>query len=461
MTKKNLRKDSVPLREQMAYLECINGAWISLKDTLGPALLKKRSISATSFYWLLNNTIPSALLHYGIVFKANNSGKQYYEALPFAYIEFACKDRKNYKRALLTKLDKYVKMAKENHSLLNILLENCRSCDEATNEGGIIGRLADLMKNSQNIDISIKKALHFFASRMDERATSIRENFAHPKSHCSSFVGRKIDNVLAHTKEILVEICDALLSERKEEIIYVVDKEKRQCKKMSCICFYSKALTGDATIQLCSHLHCSPSFSFYSSSPPTATTCMICKTSLTSENAVYWACGCNFCRACNPTKCRCTVALRKFMDVTRDSISEIYKRKLIDTKQAPEISQDERNLQNADDQNDEGRDDDDLDAPTNHITALNDNCQRVIQRDIVSFENEVPAAALPPPAASFPLNGKQLQFYKKGQLNDEINKFSYESVRKFNNNNHATYMLDKEGLIVLLYNLLKDKEPLI
>ena len=78
MTGKSLKPGRVPLREQMAYLETINAAWLFLEDTMGPSLLRKRSRTATSFYWLLNNTIPSAILHYGVIFKTDSGQNHKY-----------------------------------------------------------------------------------------------------------------------------------------------------------------------------------------------------------------------------------------------------------------------------------------------------------------------------------------------------------------------------------------------
>jgi len=454
MTRKHLKKDRVPLREQMAYLECINGAWLFLKNLMGPALLKKRSISSTAFYWLLNNTIPSALLHYSVVFKDPSSGKAYYDALPFAYIEFACKNRKNYKRALLHKLDKYVKLTKLDHPLLKIIRDKCSYCDEATNEGGIIGRLATVMKQSQNINVSINKAYRYFAGRMEDNALSIIDNFAQTTSHCSSFFGRKIDVVLSHTTDVIIDICNALLTEHKDEIKFVVEKEKRCCKKITCVCFHSKALTGDDTLQLCTHLHCSPSFSFYPSSPPTSQKCMACHKDITPNNTDFWACGCNFCTDCNVSKCRCHKALQEFITSTQDSMRDVYGRKLKGSELTDDAKGEGREEKAGNNDNEQYIDTDIQDIPVKQMATLKSECEIVIKRDSVYFENIIPEAALPPPASLQQINGKALHNHTKDELKNEINKYSIEKVKT--HSSKAIYAMKKEELEELLYKLIND-----
>jgi len=103
---------------------------------------------------------------------------------------------------------------------------------------------------------------------MEESATSLVEEIGTTLTHSSSLFGRKIDVVLSYTIEVLIDVCECLLNETANDIKFV-EKGKKECKKSGCISFISCALTGSATDQLCTHVHCSPSFSFYSSSPPT------------------------------------------------------------------------------------------------------------------------------------------------------------------------------------------------
>lgn len=444
---KTLKKNRIPLREQMAFLEVINAGWLFLRDKLGPRLLRKRSITACSFYWLLENTIPSALLHYGVVLKSG-TGTDYYEGLLYAYIEFALKDRRNYKKALLQKIETYQTLLATDHVLLKILRDACRFCDEATNEGGIIGRLADIMKLSLNVDIAINKAYVEFASRMENNTLSLLECLSKKSGHACSFFGRNVDIILPVTINVILDTCERLINENIGDIQYI-KKEAKECNRYNCISFKSKALTGGDTI-LCSHLHGAPSFAFYPASPPTVFQCMKCLQSC-GNNPCYFACGCNFCDGCgkDPSlKCRCSDALNQFITTTKNSMkAEMSKQ--INLKET--VVEADANG-GGDDMEDNINPNEVLDAKPKQMATLDSECDIVAQILITNSENTIPADALPSPSFSFLHNGRELQSYLVQALKDEISKFPAETITKYTK--EKLYKLNKENLITLLHQLL-------
>jgi len=299
------RSATLPIKEAMSFLEVIGAAWLYLRGFLAPILRKKRTISACSFLYWLDNTVPLSLYMYEIIIK-NSDFEGYLTGLAFSYQEVLLRDRKNYKKALLYLLNMILLFLREDHPALSLLRNNLCSVDEAKNEGGIISRLAHLMKSSLDTEQSINKSLRFFAARMNEDCDDLKEKLGSKNSHQSGLFSNQIDNIFSHAVEMMLDIFDALMKEQSSDIQFFFGSE-RVCKKKGdlCVTFVSKAMFNE---KLCIHTHASPSFALFPMNFPVPNHCIGCNASINVDTAVNWLCGCSFCRNCNPLTCRCMSA---------------------------------------------------------------------------------------------------------------------------------------------------------
>lgn len=241
ITGKNLLEGRVPLRDQMQYMELFTGIWLYIRSSVKRKLLEKGTPTARSFVWAMETTIPVGVLHYGVVFKINRWDRaassqlnaEYFNGLAFSYTEVAQRDRRNYKKGLLNKLNQYLHLVDIQHPLLRLILDNMDECDESKNEGGVIRRIAEVMKQSKETEICINNAYRVFASTMEPGVQDTVDKLVHVTPHHSSLFGSNWDIAFRFAMELMLEIVNSLLIEKAEDIIFVTnEREEMQTDKV-------------------------------------------------------------------------------------------------------------------------------------------------------------------------------------------------------------------------------------
>jgi hypothetical protein len=151
------------VRTSMFLCEVLLNAWISVRSKLKPVLTELASqnrIDAAALLYMLEVTLPLAVLPYNLLC-LNNSGSEYYRAQHLLAGDYAVRDRKQYKFSATWAIQQLRHLQKTCPNIARAVFSNPQWQNEANFEGEIMGGvLARNLIKADKDEIAVAKAKH-------------------------------------------------------------------------------------------------------------------------------------------------------------------------------------------------------------------------------------------------------------------------------------------------------------